>query len=177
MSVLKRLSILYVFIFVSVSLFQSETLAASYSFEDYLSRITKIVRTRTEQPKSVYKKQSDLLIEYSGKIRELGGRSGDGDLYRQRRTKFDQGGVKESLIRKWQSEIGLSWPTYFCSSCCRGKKKCEGHLFEAHHVIPLGYNGLNKWWNIFPLTIEDHTGKNGIHSSPEAKAWFPKVKK
>jgi hypothetical protein len=33
-------------------------------------------------------------------------------------------------------------------------------LYEVHHIIPLGYDGPNEWWNFVPLLLSDH---NLIH--------------
>lgn len=164
------LSTLFVLVFFSVTI----TECLGIEFSQYLDRIDTIVKSREERPKSIYAAQRQLLLDHEGDIRALTLKKGnaDDDLYA-----FDKGGVKQQLIEEWESKTKLSWPTYECEDCCRTKKSCIYHYFEAHHVIPLGYNGANEWWNIFPLTIEQHTGSTGIHASEEAKAWFPKVKK
>ena len=95
--------------------------------------------------------------------------------YHEKRESFDNGG-RGVLKTQWEQQYNIDWPVYHCNDCCRGKKNCPGYNFEAHHVIPLGYNGENKWWNIFPLKQEEHTGIKGIHSSDEAKAIFTKYK-
>lgn len=154
--------------------------AGEDKFSNYLDKINSIVSSRSELPKSIYKKQREELTAHKGDIRELDlkNKSGqDSQNYQKRRYGFDHEGIKERLIGEWEKEYkSVSWPRYHCDNCCRGKKSC--HFFEAHHVIPLGYNGSNEWWNIFPLTMKEHTGKGtGIHSSAEAKALFSKVKK
>lgn len=166
-------------LFVLVIFPASFTQCFGIEFSQYLDRIDKIVKTREERPKSIYAAQRALLLAHQGDIRTLTLKKGNKDdkLYHERRHAFDREGVKYKLIKEWESNTGASWPKYGCKACCRIKGSCYHHYFEAHHVIPLGYNGTNAWWNIFPLTVEQHTGSTGIHASEEAKAWFPKVKK
>lgn len=177
MNTFKRL-LLPVVICLGLSTVQiSAAIAVASEFRAYLHSIDLIAGSGDQRPKSISEEQKRRLFAYQGEIRELGKRKGDEEFYKKRRTDFDSGGVKKLLIEDWVKETGLPWPTYACSDCCRGKESCLSLSFEAHHVIPLGYNGPNAWWNIFPLTIEEHTGTMGIHSSAEAKALFPKVKK
>lgn len=150
---------------------------SEYYFTDYLDRIDNIVKYRNQLPKSIYKKQRDVLINNEKNIHALDfSVKNSKQKYTDRRAYFDRGG-REKLIAEWEAKLGINWPTYICNKCCRKNNRCNHSRLEAHHVIPLGYNGANKWWNIFPLTIDEHTGVNGIHSSAEAQAWFPKVKK
>jgi 5-methylcytosine-specific restriction endonuclease McrA len=169
------LSTLFILVLFSVTL--AECLGIEFS--QYLDRIDQIVKTRKERPKSIYAAQRKLLLEHQGDIRALTLKKGNADdtLYNVRRNAFDGGVVKYQLIKQWEINTGVSWPKYNCKDCCRKKGSCYHRYFEAHHVIPLGYNGANEWWNIFPLTIEQHTGSTGIHASKEAKTCFPKVKK
>ncbi len=154
--------------------------ATNYTFEEYLNRIDTIVKTRLQFPKSIFKKQREELIENKN-IKELNLKNKKGEnykTYQKRRKKFDIDGGKASLIKEWEKNTNRGWPTYTKADQCRNSKECEGNQLEAHHVIPLGYNGLNRWWNIFPLTMDEHTGKDeGIHSSKEARFLFSKVKK
>lgn len=177
-NIIHKLKILPIF-FVLLVFFSSflNCYADEYYFSDYLDEIDKIVISRSQLPKSIYKKQRDMLINHEEDIRELNFNVRNShNTYLERRQSFDNGG-RNSLITQWQQELGISWPTYSCENCCRKNSNCNHNRLEAHHVIPLGYNGKNEWWNIFPLTQQEHTGKNGIHSSEEAKAWFPKVTK
>ena len=133
-------------------------------------------------PKSIYQKQWGLLIEYEkdtdiSALNLTRKTNNDYKLYHRNRDYFDKQGGKKLLIKNWEKEYGIEWPKYGCTECCRTAKSCHHHLLEAHHVIPLGYNGPNEWWNIFPLSMVEHTGEGGIHSSEEAKALFSKVQK
>ncbi|MBY0293121.1 MAG: HNH endonuclease [Alphaproteobacteria bacterium] len=149
-------------------------------FDEYLNKITTIVKNREDPPKKIYKKQREILINHKADIRELRfDVLDDHNIYVERRKSFDSGG-RIKLIKKWEEELSrfrVFWPKYNCDNCCRQNGGCNHHYFEAHHVIPLGYNGENEWWNIFPLTQEEHTGEDGMHSSGEARNLFPKVKK
>lgn len=149
-------------------------------FSNYLDKIDRIVSQRDESPKSIYKIQREILIEHED-IKALSlddKRTKEYKQYHERRESFDNGG-RRKLRKEWErqySQKGIEWPCYHCNDCCRGQNNCLGYYFEAHHVIPLGYNGENEWWNIFPLSQAEHTGINGIHSSDEAKAIFTKYK-
>jgi len=181
---IRFLSIILVFLAFS-GLLNSIESAESYKFDDYLKRIEAIVNHRAQEPKSIYTKQWNLLIDYADRknIHQLNfDVENSKQKYDERRQDFDTGGVRAQLIAEWEQELGISWPTYKCENCCRpnghrANSNCKHRRLEAHHIVPLGYNGPNKWWNIYPLTIKEHTGKNGIHSSDEAQAWFPKVSK
>lgn len=152
--------------------------AEDYYFSDYLDRINTIIATRSQVPKSIYKNQRNILINHESDIRELNFNvKNSRATYDERRKNFDTGGKRRELIEEWERQVGISWPKYTCKNCCRKNSNCNHHFLEAHHIVPLGYNGKNKWWNIFPLTKEEHTGRAGIHSSEEGQAWFPKVKK
>jgi 5-methylcytosine-specific restriction endonuclease McrA len=173
----KKITFLFIYLFNCTVIF-SDCYATNYSFSDYLDTIDKIVISRTEKPKSIYKKQREILIEHEKDIRKLNFNiENSHNTYLERRKNFDHDGGREILIEEWEKELNVSWPQYTCEKCCRKKTNCGHSLFEAHHIIPLGYNGQNAWWNIFPLTVEEHTGKGGIHSSEEAKQMFKKVKK
>lgn len=172
--------LLHIFVVVCFYYLPAQSLSAT-SFEDYLTRIDKIVGKREQLPKSIYKEQKALLIDYAEKydITALNlAREEENDIkmYNERRKAFDTGGVKKKLIAEWSKETKRDWPTYTRKDECRHTDECKGDPLEAHHVIPLGYNGPNEWWNIFPLTMDEHTGAEGIHSSLEFKDVFSKVK-
>lgn len=84
----------------------------------------------------------------------------DVDLY------INKSGIKftreQALIEEWKDNCqGMKWKENIC---------------ELHHIIPRGYGGENVWWNIFPLTFNNHRKKGqGIHSNIIYKALFPKV--
>lgn len=73
------------------------------------------------------------------------------ETYERRRAEFEK--LKPTLKADWIRETRNTWP--------------EG--VDAHHVIPLGYNGLNRWWNIRPL---DHVAHVKAHANARARGLF-----
>jgi hypothetical protein len=80
------------------------------------------------------------------------------------RDEFDD--VKRGLIRQWEDQNGISWPTYNedvytdTGSMIRG----AGNRYDAHHIQPLTYGGENTASNITPLHALEHFDKKGVHA-------------
>ncbi len=78
--------------------------------------------------------------------------------YTDRRDTFDNGKVSDHgsrgrLVAKWREKYGnVTWPT---ETIERGGQRLQAE-FHAHHIIPLEFGGLNKWWNIVPLPSRIH---------------------
>lgn len=72
---------------------------------------------------------------------------------------------KSSLKKEWQMKYNIAWPMLILTKKGITKKLS----FEAHHIIPINAGGINKWWNITPLSPRNH---KLLHSSMEEKACF-----
>ena len=72
---------------------------------------------------------------------------------------------KSSLKTEWRTKYNLAWPTLILTKKGITKK----FSFEAHHIIPINAGGINKWWNITPLSPRNH---KLLHSSIEERACF-----
>ena len=72
---------------------------------------------------------------------------------------------KSSLKREWQTKYGMIWPSLVLTK----KGVAKSFSFEAHHIIPINAGGINRWWNMTPLTPRNH---KILHSSMEEKACF-----
>lgn len=72
-----------------------------------------------------------------------------------------------SLIKQWVQNTNANWPTYENDTLCKINGECywkhPGHLYDAHHIIPLSHGGPNIWQNIWPLATNDHTA---LHAKP-----------
>lgn len=114
---------------------------------------------------SIQGEQRSSLLEdfqYSRKL-NLDTNKEDFSRYNKRRDKFDNKGKKDRLINEWEGKTKSPWPKHDRrSSEISQTRGIEGSPYEAHHIIPLGYNGKNEWWNIHPLTARQHID---IHSS------------
>ena len=81
----------------------------------------------------------------------------------QIRKEFNQ---KKPLLKKeWESKYKMIWPTLILTK----KGIVKKFSFEAHHIIPINAGGINRWWNITPLSPRNH---KLLHSSIEEKACF-----
>lgn len=79
------------------------------------------------------------------------------------RKEFNQ---KKSILKKeWESKYRMIWPTLILTK----KGIVKKFSFEAHHIVPINAGGINRWWNITPLSPRNH---KLLHSSVEEKACF-----
>jgi hypothetical protein len=80
---------------------------------------------------------------------------------RRHRIREEFNSRKHKLKQEWSRYYSFSWPV----------ENYKGGIrpFEAHHIIPINSGGLNKWWNIAPLSNENH---KELHSSTEEHACF-----
>ncbi len=69
------------------------------------------------------------------------------------------------LKREWETRYSMVWPTLFLTK----KGVTKNFSFESHHIIPINAGGINRWWNITPLSPKNH---KLLHSSMEEKACF-----
>ena len=73
--------------------------------------------------------------------------------------------LKPSLKREWETRYRMVWPNLLLTK----KGIAKNFAFEAHHIIPINAGGINRWWNITPLSPKNH---KLLHSSMEEKACF-----
>lgn len=71
------------------------------------------------------------------------------------RTRSEFNAHKHKLQLEWSAHYAKPWPI---------KKH-----FHMHHIVPINAGGLNKWWNVTPLSEENH---KELHSSLEEHAAF-----
>lgn len=81
----------------------------------------------------------------------------------QLRKEFNR--QRSSLKKEWQTKYNMSWPILILTKKGITKKLS----FEAHHIIPINAGGINKWWNITPLSPKNH---KLLHRSMEERACF-----
>lgn len=122
----------------------------------YINPHMSVIEGRTQLS---YEQQQELYRWVKGKkFKDISGEQ----IYTDRRARFNKGRVKEQgsreyLVRKWCEEYGINrdaWPK-------------EGATeYHAHHIIPLQFGGLNKWWNIVPLRGQVH---REIHSEVDGE--------
>jgi hypothetical protein len=81
------------------------------------------------------------------------------------RDEFDDS--KGDLIRQWEDENGVKWPTYDEDIYTDSGNKIRGvgNRYDAHHIQPLTYGGENTASNITPLHALEHFDKKGVHAS------------
>ena len=72
---------------------------------------------------------------------------------------------KSLLKQEWETKYEMVWPTLTMTKRSSTKKL----FFEAHHIIPINAGGVNQWWNITPLSPQNH---KLLHASMEEKACF-----
>ena len=73
---------------------------------------------------------------------------------------------KRELIRQWEDENGIPWPTYDEDVFTEAGKPLRpaGARYDAHHIQPLTYGGENVSSNITPLHALEHFDKKGVHA-------------
>ena len=120
-------------------------------FENYLHQISLISNVEI-------KKKNKLIQYYENHSKEIA----SGVQRREKRLLFES--RKENLIQEWQENYNIAWPVYadqtefFINDQYFYNQPLT--LYEVHHIIPLGYDVPNEWWNFAPLLLSDH---NLIH--------------
>lgn len=79
------------------------------------------------------------------------------------RAKFNS--LRPYLRKQWSDQYKMIWPLITISK----KNRIINQSFQAHHIVPINAGGINKWWNLTPLTPSAH---KVLHSSLEEKACF-----
>jgi len=135
-------------------------------FAEYLDEI-EVISKRTI---SVSQRQKLIAFYNSGQVLAL-----NNHQLTQRHGQFTQT-LKTSLRTKWKEKNpGKKWLRYKktvnCSvngeTICRHKK----WPYDMHHIIPQSHNGPHKWWNVFPLTLNQHNEVHNVGS--ECSTLFP----
>ena len=85
------------------------------------------------------------------------------DSRHKMRKEFEK--QKSYLKKEWQMRYDMVWPTLVLTK----KGILKKFSFEAHHIVPINAGGINRWWNITPLSPRNH---KILHSSMEEKACF-----
>ncbi len=80
------------------------------------------------------------------------------------RTEFKK--LKPTLIGEWETANNLKWPRYETDIYTDSGKllRKAGDLYDAHHIKPLEFGGLNTFENITPLHANVHFDKQVIHA-------------
>lgn len=80
------------------------------------------------------------------------------------RTEFKK--LKSTLINDWEVANNLKWPKYEADVFSDSGKllRRAGDLYDAHHIRPLEFGGLNVFDNITPFNVNKHFDKKGIHA-------------
>jgi len=80
------------------------------------------------------------------------------------REDFDR--RKRDLISQWETDNGISWPTYdedvYLESGTIIRR--AGDRYDAHHIQPLTFGGGNMAINLTPLHVLEHFDKRGVHA-------------
>ena len=81
---------------------------------------------------------------------------------------------KNFLKQQWCAYYSMKWPTEKIKFSEINHEKFENPSekiknFEAHHIIPINSGGINRLWNITPLSSANH---HELHSSIEEHACF-----
>jgi hypothetical protein len=76
---------------------------------------------------------------------------------RRHKTRAQFNSRKHKLKQEWSAHYSLQWPT-------------EGSRpQQVHHIVPIYAGGVNQWWNLSPMTDENH---KKLHASTEERACF-----
>lgn len=86
--------------------------------------------------------------------------------------KFERKKIRKAFYRKkakmkkeWERVYNLKW----ILDPYQIKTNEKSVLFDAHHIIPINAGGVNKWWNLTPLS---HINHQKLHQSAEEHACF-----
>ena len=82
------------------------------------------------------------------------------------KTRREFSKMKKELKQQWCDHYKMQWPTEM-KITSSGEKITKN--FEAHHIIPINAGGVNRMWNLTPLSNENH---HELHSSIEEHACF-----
>ncbi|GHU12147.1 hypothetical protein FACS189449_05230 [Alphaproteobacteria bacterium] len=75
---------------------------------------------------------------------------------------------KDKLKQEWCAHYSLKWPIEHYQVTVNNKPE-TARAFQAHHIIPINSGGVNKWWNLSPISDGNH---HELHSSIEEHACF-----
>ena len=128
-----------------------------YFFDLYIQRLEGLIGYK------ISPKQIELLKEF-----HINNSDSNPSLNRRKELKKEYNQKRSALIKEWEHEYTKKWPTYDAGDEKRGILKIVP--MTAHHIIPREVGGVNKWWNIAPLSLGQHMV---IHQcSVEEKACF-----
>ena len=82
----------------------------------------------------------------------------------RRRVRKEFNAQRYQLRQEWEMNYNLEWPKVEVE-----RSRMKTLLYEAHHIIPINAGGINQWWNITPLSSENH---KLLHGTLEEKACF-----
>ena len=145
----------------------TSSVAASHfaSNSDFLGSSSEL-KLHVEELKVEYYNDLANRSEYPNTITDNGGewnRIGSAENA-EMREEFDE--MKRNLIAQWENAHGVSWPTYlsdvYTESGARIRK--IGDRYDAHHIHPLTFGGVNNALNITPIHALEHFDKRGIHA-------------
>ena len=93
----------------------------------------------------------------------------DTETVRAEREEFN--GIKNTLINEWEEKNQEEWPRYEEDVVGENGTVIHraGDRYDAHHIQPLEYGGMNTSDNITPIESKKHIGADGIHQSAEYK--------
>ena len=96
---------------------------------------------------------------------------------KQKKTEFEE--VKDSLIKQWEIDNNMPWPTYTKTVYSPTGKEIRkaGDRYDAHHIHPITLGGENVSSNITPLHASIHFDKLGIHAPDSSYGKLDKLLK
>jgi hypothetical protein len=79
---------------------------------------------------------------------------------------------KKKIKQEWCAHYSLEWPMEsYQTAVNNGSESAavKAQAFQAHHIVPINSGGINQWWNISPISDENH---KKLHASLEEHACF-----
>ncbi len=141
----------------------NEVFSTRVRFEKYLDEINSISRREISDAQ-----RKKLMEFYDSKTKHKRRKAHLESAHRKFKA------LKEVLRKEWREKTGVKWPTYNPSGCSkerRGICKKQGWFYHMHHIFPQSHHGPHEWWNIYPLTEDQH---NKVHGSGSiATGLFP----
>jgi hypothetical protein len=86
------------------------------------------------------------------------------NLKHRHKIRHEFSSQKKKLKQEWCIHYQLKWPLEHYQINNKTQKD-----FQAHHIIPINAGGVNQWWNISPISDENH---KELHASIEEHACF-----
>jgi hypothetical protein len=86
------------------------------------------------------------------------------NLRHRRKIRREFSSQKKRLKQEWCAHYHLKWPLEHYQINHKTEK-----AFQAHHIVPINAGGVNQWWNISPISDENH---KELHASIEEHACF-----